>query len=414
MRDSDQVASAFKIQAAFRERQARRAAAVARASIPSKHCPAGTRPTATFEQLPRNHRVDAPGLACADANTWTAEALEALDEDAAVELCEMQGLPWASMADFEEVQTALKCHFGVAVDVPMPAATSESIESYQSVHTDLKVHEPVAVQTGSPLGIDTRLDRVAELQGLRVRELEKIAQDCELEQWEIDEALDSDLPKQALMALIIMAQDESGTDVSSATRLPSLHYVCDNQTELDATVPVPQQVEKSTAVEAECKNDSQPPSDPVVDASARSMAVMESTDLAQAAAAAASDRMMEPAGKRLPTMNNASSRPSGLSSPIATPFAVPRAERAIDWLSEHVYPQLRNSLTALIDARCNSVSTAIQDPLGFLADALQRLPEVPAPVVLGRQSVASTSMLSYCATVRPALLDALIAANTER
>lgn len=414
MRDSDQVASAFKIQAAFRERQARRAAAVARASIPSKHCPAGTRPTATFEQLPRNHRVDAPGLACADANTWTAEALEALDEDAAVELCEMQGLPWASMADFEEVQTALKCHFGVAVDVPMPAATSESIESYQSVHTDLKVHEPVAVQTGSPLGIDTRLDRVAELQGLRVRELEKIAQDCELEQWEIDEALDSDLPKQALMALIIMTQDESGTDVSSATRLPSLHYVCDNQTELDATVPVPQQVEKSTAVEAECKNDSQPPSDPVVDASARSMAVMESTDLAQAAAAAASDRMMEPAGKRLPTMNNASSRPSGLSSPIATPFAVPRAERAIDWLSEHVYPQLRNSLTALNDARCNSVSTAIQDPLGFLADALQRLPEVPAPVVLGRQSVASTSMLSYCATVRPALLDALIAANTER
>ena len=137
-------------------------------------------------------------------------------------------------------------------------------------------------------------------------------------------------------------------------------------------------------------------------------------DTVQAAAAAASDRMMEPAGKRLPTMNNASSRPSGLSSPIATPFAVPRAEGAIDWLSEHVYPQLRNSLTALNDARCNSVSTAIQDPLGFLADALQRLPEVPAPVVLGRQSVASTSMLSYCATVRPALLDALIAANTER
>ena len=484
MRDSDQVASAFKIQAAFRGRQARRAAAVARASITSKHSPAETSATATSECLPTNHRVETPGLACAecsavDANTWTAEALEALDEDAAVELCEMQGLPWASMTDLEEVQTALKCHFGVVMDLPpMQAATADSIEPYQSAaHTDLKVREPVAVQNSYPLGIDAEVDRVAELQGLRLRELEKIAQDFGLEQWEIDEALDSDRPKQALTALIILTQDEAGTDVSTATRLPSLHNVGNNPTELDASVLVPQRVEKSTAVEEEeCKKDSQPSSDPAVDGSARSTDVMESADLAQAAAvptkkkkntgvevevkaysqlpsdpvvvlsarstavmestdpalaatAPASDWMMESAGsdgiaagtrvpepmtadvQAAPTTYKASTRPS----PIATPFAMPRvSERAIDWLSEHVYPQLRHGLTALNDARCNSVSTAIQDPLRFLADVLQRSTEVAAPVVLGRPSVASTSMLSYCATVRPALLDALIAVNTER
>ena len=498
--EQETLASTLKIQAAYRGWQARQSAAATRANVPFQRHPAETRATNTFES--HHERVHEPKLNFAetDSNVWTSDALEALDEDVAVVLCEQHGLPWESMMDFEEVQKALKCHFGFSAtrdDVhPMQAAPTESPDPFPTLEItgDVRNRNHVVHATDLKLADSTVADtvfhdnysRVAELRGLRVRELEQIAQGNGLEQWEIDEALDSDQPKQALLALIILSEEAGISSLRKVqpeldanvvpqetvevtlTRAPktretptgirleqppaTAHFSTDDQPPSDHDIvassrsPVVRESSSTdlapaaavafAEMEAEVEDDSQPPSDHDIVASSRSPFGRESssTDLAAAAAVARSDLALAACtspGTRKIADDRCLSQPMTADLPAAAPMAVPRAlttesarpifemprdtERAIDWLNEKIYPHLRTGLTALNDARCNSVSTAILDPLIFLADALDRSPE-PAQVYLDRPSIASaTSMLSNCiATVRPALLRALRAANTER
>jgi len=135
---------------------------------------------------------------------WTSEALDSLDEDAAVELCEEQGIEWESMSSIVELQNALAGHFGVE-------ATHEAVvpQAYTSGVPDGVVplnRESISSEPSEGVDVnDTKPTTISQLQAFRVRELERDALNRGIRQLEIDEALDGDTPKQTLIALICRA-----------------------------------------------------------------------------------------------------------------------------------------------------------------------------------------------------------------
>ena len=89
----------------------------------------------------------------------------------------------------------------------------DNIDHGAQDHTDSRaVHAPPVVDAPSsgmlPAGDNRTMKSTSDLQHLRLRELERIAQQL-MQQDAIDEALDSAKPKQALIALIAEARGDS-------------------------------------------------------------------------------------------------------------------------------------------------------------------------------------------------------------
>eukprot|EP01046_Picozoa_sp_COSAG06_P019149 COSAG06_NODE_1355_length_9743_cov_3.335061_14_plen_349_part_00 len=196
------LSSALKIQAACRGRQGRREAAAARARALAEQQSADT----ATEIM----RID-----------WTAEAIEALNEDVAVELCETEGLPWEDMEGLADLHEALKQHFNISRSISEDISdersevTSDVLEVRPPISTSgmgpgAAVAQPIDEPTVPAASIDRNRREQAMLL-MRVRELESLAHSIGLGQDAIDEALDSEKPKQALVAVIVQAQEQSAT-----------------------------------------------------------------------------------------------------------------------------------------------------------------------------------------------------------
>ena len=196
------LSSALKIQAACRGRQGRREAAAARARALAEQQSADT----ATEIM----RID-----------WTAEAIEALNEDVAVELCETEGLPWEDMEGLADLHEALKQHFNIFRSISEDISdersevTSDVLEVRPPISTSgmgpgAAVAQPIDEPTVPAASIDRNRREQAMLL-MRVRELESLAHSIGLGQDAIDEALDSEKPKQALVAVIVQAQEQSAT-----------------------------------------------------------------------------------------------------------------------------------------------------------------------------------------------------------